>query len=183
MSTFDNVDTRTMSYCPCQRNIHHGQRIRLFGLFNINLFELGLVWLALSVLTASCHLNSNFNNNPTSTNENEDKNKVLVRHDRQVNSFLEDEMCLANFDISEGSIIRTHDSQKLGAKYLNESDLGQGVKSREECLKLCCKTPKCNVNVFEEKVTKNFTILYCTICVMFINDLFRFSISLSKISL
>ncbi len=59
-------------------------------------------------------------------------------------------MCLPNFEVSVGSIIRTKDSQALGAHYLNETDLG--AKSRDECLKLCCKVSRCNVAVFEEKV-------------------------------
>lgn len=59
-------------------------------------------------------------------------------------------ICLRNFEISDGSIIRTKDSQALGAHYLNETDLG--AKSREECLSLCCKVQRCNVAVFEEKV-------------------------------
>lgn len=60
-------------------------------------------------------------------------------------------VCLRNFEISEGSIIRTKDSQALGAHYLNETDVGP--KSRDECFKLCCKVPQCNVAVFEEKVS------------------------------
>lgn len=56
--------------------------------------------------------------------------------------------CLKKFDVSEKTIIRTQDSQDLGAKFLEESDVG----NREDCLSLCCKTPHCNVAVFEEKV-------------------------------
>lgn len=56
--------------------------------------------------------------------------------------------CLKKFDVSEKTIIRTHDSQDLGAKFLEESDVG----NREDCLSLCCKTQHCNVAVFEEKV-------------------------------
>jgi len=59
-------------------------------------------------------------------------------------------LCLPNYEVSEGSIIRTKDSQELGARFLNESDLG--VTGREDCLRLCCRTPRCNVAVFEEKV-------------------------------
>lgn len=84
-----------------------------------------------------------------------------TNHDRvprQI-SLLEDEMCLGNYDVSEGSIIRTHDSQKLGAKYLNETDVGQGIKAREECFLLCCRTQHCNVAVFEEKVWYLFFLL------------------------
>lgn len=59
-------------------------------------------------------------------------------------------MCLPNYEISEGSIIRTKDSVDLGARFINESDFG--VNGREECLRLCCRTPYCNVAVFQEKV-------------------------------
>lgn len=56
--------------------------------------------------------------------------------------------CIDNFDIHRDKIIRTQDSQNMGAKYLNEIDLG----SREECLRLCCETENCDVFVFDEKV-------------------------------
>ncbi|KAK3866445.1 hypothetical protein Pcinc_028022 [Petrolisthes cinctipes] len=55
--------------------------------------------------------------------------------------------CLEKFEVSESTIIRTQDSVMLGAKYLNESDVG----NREDCLGLCCATHLCNVAVFEEK--------------------------------
>lgn len=62
--------------------------------------------------------------------------------------------CIDNFNVHKDKIIRTQDSQKMGAKYLNEIDLG----SREECLRLCCETDDCDVFVFEEKVKYNFLI-------------------------
>lgn len=58
--------------------------------------------------------------------------------------------CIKNFDIHKDKIIRTQDSRDMGAKYLNEIDLG----SREECLRLCCETENCDVFVFEEKVCR-----------------------------
>lgn len=61
--------------------------------------------------------------------------------------------CINNFDIHKDKIIRTQDSRDMGAKYLNEIDLG----SREECLRLCCETENCDVFVFEEKVSLPFT--------------------------
>lgn len=57
--------------------------------------------------------------------------------------------CIDNFDIHKDKIIRTQDSRNMGAKYLNEIDLG----SREECLRLCCETETCDVFVYEEKVS------------------------------
>ena len=62
----------------------------------------------------------------------------------------EEAICLSNFDVSDGSIIRTKDSQAQGATYLNETEIG--AKSRDECLRLCCHMERCNVAVFEEKV-------------------------------
>lgn len=55
---------------------------------------------------------------------------------------------LNNFRINKNSIIKTHDSRSLGAKYLNETELS----SNEECLSWCWNTSNCNLAVFEEKV-------------------------------
>ncbi|XP_042865353.1 rab-3-interacting molecule unc-10-like isoform X2 [Penaeus japonicus] len=65
--------------------------------------------------------------------------------------------CLKKFDVSEKTIIRTQDSQDLGAKFLEESDVG----NREDCLSLCCKTPHCNVAVFEEKESGSCYLFDC----------------------
>lgn len=46
------------------------------------------------------------------------------------------------------TIIRTDESRVMGAKFLDNADLG----TREECLRLCCETDGCDVFVFEEKV-------------------------------
>lgn len=66
------------------------------------------------------------------------------------------QVCLDNFNVKLDEIIRTQDSQQMGAKYLNEVDLG----SREECLRLCCETDECDVFVFEEKVGGNIFQTY-----------------------
>lgn len=66
-------------------------------------------------------------------------------------SNIELESCIENFDVHKDKIIRTQDSRNMGAKYLNEIDLG----SREECLRLCCETDTCDVFVYEEKVNIN----------------------------
>ncbi|XP_063921371.1 uncharacterized protein LOC135136156 isoform X2 [Zophobas morio] len=65
--------------------------------------------------------------------------------------------CIANFDIHRDKIIRTQDSQKMGAKYLTEFDLG----TREECLRLCCETDNCDVFVFEEKNSGGCYLFHC----------------------
>jgi hypothetical protein len=56
--------------------------------------------------------------------------------------------CSDNFDIRSDTIIRTQDSQALGARYMNETEVG----SRDECIHLCCHTSDCNVFIYEEKV-------------------------------
>ena len=55
---------------------------------------------------------------------------------------------LGRFDVHRDTIIRTEESRSMGAKFLDNADLG----SREECLRLCCETDGCDVFVFEEKV-------------------------------
>lgn len=57
-------------------------------------------------------------------------------------------MCAPNFEIHQDKIIRTEESKRMGAKYLN----GKDVTSKDECIKFCCETPNCNVFVLEEKV-------------------------------
>ncbi|XP_043285859.1 uncharacterized protein [Venturia canescens] len=67
------------------------------------------------------------------------------------------QMCIDSFDIYKNKIIRTQDSQGLGAKYLNEVDLG----SREDCLRLCCETDECDVFIFEEKKPGSCYLFHC----------------------
>ncbi|KAA0194011.1 hypothetical protein HAZT_HAZT005935 [Hyalella azteca] len=55
--------------------------------------------------------------------------------------------CFQRFEVSENTIIRAQDSRQAGAKFLNESDVG----NREDCMALCCRTARCTVAVFEEK--------------------------------
>ncbi|XP_029720162.2 basic-leucine zipper transcription factor A [Aedes albopictus] len=57
------------------------------------------------------------------------------------------ETCLVRFDVHLNTIIRTEESRSMGAKFLDDAD----VSSREQCLRLCCETEKCDVFVFEEK--------------------------------
>ena len=56
--------------------------------------------------------------------------------------------CLGKFEVSENIIIRTEDSKKQGAKFLNATDLG----NRDDCINLCCFTKFCDVAVFDENV-------------------------------
>jgi hypothetical protein len=77
------------------------------------------------------------------SNSQEQAKTISKRYD------LDLQTCVDNFDIHRDKIIRTQDSRAMGAKYINEIDLG----SREECLRLCCETSTCDVFVFEEKVS------------------------------
>lgn len=61
--------------------------------------------------------------------------------------------CYDGFVIHKDKIIRTQDSQQMGAKYLTEID----VNSESDCIRFCCVTDQCDVFVFEEKVS---TILF-----------------------
>ncbi|GBP53598.1 hypothetical protein EVAR_79813_1 [Eumeta japonica] len=56
--------------------------------------------------------------------------------------------CARRFDVQPDKIIRTEESQDMGARYLSELDVG----ARDECLRLCCETDQCDVFVYEEKV-------------------------------
>ncbi|XP_077286829.1 uncharacterized protein LOC143911699 [Arctopsyche grandis] len=70
---------------------------------------------------------------------------------------LDPQTCVDNFDIHRDKIIRTEDSRDMGAKYINEIDLG----SRDECLRLCCETETCDVFVFEEKSPGSCYLFHC----------------------
>ncbi|XP_031349628.1 uncharacterized protein LOC116175584 isoform X2 [Photinus pyralis] len=65
--------------------------------------------------------------------------------------------CIKNFEVHKDKIIRTQDSKNMGAKYINEIDLG----SRVECLRLCCETENCDVFVFEEKNAGSCYLFQC----------------------
>lgn len=56
--------------------------------------------------------------------------------------------CAKRFDVHDDKIIRTEDSKKLGAKFVDSLQR----RDRLGCLELCCQTARCDVFVFEEKV-------------------------------
>lgn len=58
---------------------------------------------------------------------------------------------LDRFDVHRDTIIQTEDSRKMGASFLYSVE----VNNRDECLRLCCDTDRCDVFVFEEKVGNN----------------------------
>ncbi|KAK6640261.1 hypothetical protein RUM44_011947 [Polyplax serrata] len=67
------------------------------------------------------------------------------------------ETCMESFDVHVDKIIRTQDSRAMGAKYLNEAE----VAGRDECMKLCCETPLCDVFVFEQKIPGSCYMFHC----------------------
>ena len=77
---------------------------------------------------------------------------LLTKDNEKLSESAALQMCIDSFDIHKDKIIRTEDSQGMGAKYLNEVDLD----SRHECLRLCCETDECDVFIYEEKVMKNY---------------------------
>ncbi|CAG2173258.1 unnamed protein product [Oppiella nova] len=61
------------------------------------------------------------------------------------------------FHINVNTIIRTHDSRALGAKYLNETEL----PSNEDCLYWCLDTNSCNLAVYEQKTRGSCYLFDC----------------------
>lgn len=63
------------------------------------------------------------------------------------------ESCANKFNVHDDKIIQTEDSMKLGAKFIDSVE----QRNRLECLELCCRTERCNVFVFEEKVNAHIS--------------------------
>lgn len=59
---------------------------------------------------------------------------------------------LGRFDVHMDTIIRTKESLKLKAIFLDETE----VVNNQECATLCCDTENCDVFIFEEKVNYLF---------------------------
>ncbi|KAF7487606.1 hypothetical protein SSS_08672 [Sarcoptes scabiei] len=64
---------------------------------------------------------------------------------------------LRNFEINRNSIIKTHESRSMGAKYLNETEL----YSNEKCIEWCWNTSNCNLAVYEEKTRGSCYLFDC----------------------
>ncbi|ELU16574.1 hypothetical protein CAPTEDRAFT_225456 [Capitella teleta] len=61
-----------------------------------------------------------------------------------------DEKC--HYDSLNGTIVRTHDSQARGAKFLNSIDSDTDADlDMESCLQACCDEAMCNLAVFKNK--------------------------------
>ncbi|GAB0098372.1 uncharacterized protein DMENIID0001_140940 [Sergentomyia squamirostris] len=67
------------------------------------------------------------------------------------------DLCLGRFDVHSDTIIRTKESLKLKAVFLDESEVG----SSQECANFCCDTENCDVFIFEEKVKGTCFLFQC----------------------
>ena len=72
------------------------------------------------------------------------------RSKRAIREHFSDIHCLSKFETSEQTIIRTVESQKNGANFLNVTTMD----SFELCLANCCETQLCNVAIYDEQVMK-----------------------------
>lgn len=80
------------------------------------------------------------------------KNQTIKnRPKRAIREHYSDLHCLQKFETSEQTIIRTVESQKNGAVFINVTTF----ESFELCLASCCETPLCNVAIFDEQVSEN----------------------------
>ena len=78
------------------------------------------------------------------------KNQTIKhRPKRAIREHYSDLHCLQKFETSEQTIIRTVESQKNGAVFINVTTL----ESFELCLASCCETSLCNVAIFDESVS------------------------------
>eukprot|EP00090_Calanus_glacialis_P038033 TRINITY_DN6626_c0_g1_i1.p1 TRINITY_DN6626_c0_g1~~TRINITY_DN6626_c0_g1_i1.p1 ORF type:complete len:487 (-),score=81.62 TRINITY_DN6626_c0_g1_i1:105-1565(-) len=74
---------------------------------------------------------------------------VLTREKRSsVHDHYTDDHCEGHFQVESNTIIRTEDSQNMGASFLNETQ----VMSLSRCLHYCCSYPLCNVAVFDNRM-------------------------------
>ena len=76
---------------------------------------------------------------------------IKHRPKRAIREHYSDLHCLQKFETSEQTIIRTVESQKNGAVFINVTTF----ESFELCLASCCETPLCNVAIFDEQVSEN----------------------------
>ncbi|XP_075225619.1 uncharacterized protein LOC142326790 isoform X2 [Lycorma delicatula] len=116
-----------------------------------------IIILHLSIIIVISASNSKILNAPSSGKLNPvhrsfDERKISKRHNEP-----DFQTCLDNFEIYQDKIIRTQDSRAMGARYINERD----VASREDCLRLCCETPDCDVFVFEERSPGSCYLFQC----------------------
>lgn len=81
--------------------------------------------------------------------KNPEKSSGLTRDKRAIREHFSDLHCLQKFETSEQTIIRTVESQKNGAVFINVST----ADSFELCLATCCETSLCNVAIFDEQVS------------------------------
>ena len=81
--------------------------------------------------------------------KNQTKRLTRDRPKRAIREHYSDLHCLQKFETSEQTIIRTVESQKNGAVFINVTT----VDSFELCLASCCETSLCNVAIFDDQVS------------------------------
>jgi hypothetical protein len=123
------------------------------ALFKFQFFIISMFIVPSSLAHSHIHSSSFLNNhiNPVEDSLFEDDFSKTNSQNQNLNGDRGVSTCLPNYEISEGSIIRTKDSIDVGGKFLNTTDVGVNG-GKEECMRLCCRTPYCNVVVFQEKV-------------------------------
>ena len=84
--------------------------------------------------------------------KNQTKGLTRDRPKRAIREHYSDLHCLQKFETSEQTIIRTVESQKNGAVFINVTT----VDSFELCLASCCETSLCNVAIFDDQVSSAF---------------------------
>ena len=77
--------------------------------------------------------------------------KMALRSKRSIAANYDDTHCLANFEQSVKTIIRTKESKANGAVFLNQTDL----ETFQLCLRLCCETPLCTSAIWDIKVNSS----------------------------
>lgn len=73
---------------------------------------------------------------------------AMARPAVSISDRLEGSHCFEVFEMQENTIIRTNDSLKMGAKFLDEIE----VVTYNYCMKFCCQTSMCNTAVWDMEV-------------------------------
>ncbi|XP_059618369.1 uncharacterized protein LOC132262904 [Phlebotomus argentipes] len=67
------------------------------------------------------------------------------------------DLCIGRYDVHVDTIIRTKESLKLKAVFLDETE----VLNNQDCANLCCETENCDVFIYEEKVKGTCFLFQC----------------------
>ena len=69
-------------------------------------------------------------------------------------------VCQDDFLIKEGTIIRTVDSRRRGATFLNNTEVAETSK----CLEACCDRAGCNAAIYDQKVSEEQRLKVPLLC-------------------